>query len=81
MDKQDAREVQVSITVEGPNFKFTATLDYYHDFLSTLGYSLYTTLVVGLQIFCATVILKEIDQENPAILSKMSLFTLSMCNI
>jgi hypothetical protein len=42
---------------------------------------MYTTLVVGLQIFCAISILKQIDQENPAILSKMSLFTLSMCNI
>lgn len=56
-------------------------MDYYHDFLSTMCYSLYTTLVVGAQIACAIAILKQIDRENPAILAKMSLFTLSVCNI
>lgn len=46
-----------------------------------MGYSLYMTLVVGAQIFCAISILKQIDRENPAIISKMSLLTLSICNI
>jgi len=62
IDQQDATEVQLLITISGPNFKFTATLDYYHDFLSTVGYSLYTTFIVGAQIFCAISILKQIDQ-------------------
>lgn len=56
-------------------------MEYYHDFLSTLGYSIYTTLVVGAQIACAIAILKQIDRENPNVLAKMSLFTLSVCNI
>lgn len=46
-----------------------------------MGYSFYITIVVGLQIFCAITILKQIDSQNPAILGKMSLFALSLCNI
>lgn len=58
MDSQDANAVEITVEVHGPNFNFSAKVEYYHDFLSTLGYSLYTALVVGAQIACAIAILK-----------------------
>jgi hypothetical protein len=67
--------------MKGPNFDFKANLDYDHDSLSTLGYCLYITLVVGGQIYCAINLLQRIDQDNPALITKMSLLTLSICNI
>lgn len=62
MESQDSTGVEIIVEVNGPNFKFSAKMEYYHDFLSTLGYSLYTTLVVGAQIACAIAILKQIDR-------------------
>lgn len=44
-------------------------------------YSIYVTGVVAIQIYCAFVLLKIMDAPNFVFSAKISLLTLSLCNI
>lgn len=45
-----------------------------------MGYSLYVSAVVLIQIVSVYILLKKID-TNPGVVNKMSLTTIAMCNI
>lgn len=49
--------------------------------ISTLGYSLFVSAVVGLQILAGYRLVKIMDAPNFVFSSKISLLTLSLCNI
>jgi hypothetical protein len=49
--------------------------------VSTMAYSLFVTGVVGIQIYCAFVLLRIMDAPNFVFSGRMSLLTLSLCNI
>jgi len=46
-----------------------------------MAYSLYVSGVVSLQIYSAFVLLRAMEGRNFALASKLSLLTLSLCNI
>jgi len=49
--------------------------------VSTLAYSLYLSLMVGIQIYSAMWMLRIMDAPNFVFTAKLSLLTLSVCNI
>jgi hypothetical protein len=49
--------------------------------VSTMAYSVFVTGVLGIQIYCAWVLLRVMDAPNFVFTGKLSLLTLSLCNI
>ena len=49
--------------------------------METLGYSLYVTAVVAIQIYAGYVLVGIMDAPNFVFTGKMSLLALSLCNI
>ena len=49
--------------------------------MSTLAYSLFVSAVVGIQIYSGYVLVKIMDAPNFVFTAKMSLLSLSLCNI
>lgn len=50
---------QVKLEVRGNNFDFETILNYKDDRLSTVGYCLFTTFIVGLQILSAYFMVRD----------------------
>ena len=71
----------MELTFSGPDFTFTAKLDYDEARFSTLFYCLYVTLVVSIQVSSAYLLLKKIETTHPNIVNKISLSTMAVCNI
>jgi len=74
--------------MSGGNFNISAELYYYDQvkpihmkIISTMAYSLFVSGVVGIQIYCAYVLLSIMDAPNFVFSGRMSLLTLSLCNI
>ena len=67
--------------MEGKGFAFTADMTYYDQVIPTMAYSLYVSGVVGLQVYSAFMLLKMMEGPNLAFAGKLSLLTLSLCNI
>ena len=67
--------------MKGKGFYFTADLVYYKQVVSTMAYSLYVSAVIGLQVYSALMLLRVMEGPNLAFAGRLSLLTLSLCNI
>ena len=67
--------------MESKSFAFSAELVYYNQVVSTIVYSLYVSAVIGLQVWSAYMLLRVMEGPNLAFAGRLSLLTLSLCNI